>query len=260
MQLFHESCDSIRPIPQQRVIEKMDEYMSRRDYAGAERHLLYWLEEARSGGDRRGELMVLGELVGHYRKTGERDKAMESVRAALDLVDRLDYGETISAGTTFVNVATMLSAFGDHEQAMALFERARPIYESSAATRPELLGGLYNNMALACASMGRYDEADALYDRAMDAMAKAQNGALEQAITCLNRANLVEARDGLEAGEGAIFGLMEQASVLLHRPELPHDGYYAFVCEKCAPTFDYYGWFAEAEALNREAERIYAGS
>ena len=80
--------------------------------------------------------------MGHYRKTGERDKAMESVRAALDLVDRLDYGETISAGTTFVNVATMLSAFGDHEQAMALFERARPIYESSAATRPELLGGL----------------------------------------------------------------------------------------------------------------------
>ena len=33
------------PIPQQRIIEKMDEYMSRRDYAGAERHLLYWLEE-----------------------------------------------------------------------------------------------------------------------------------------------------------------------------------------------------------------------
>ena len=38
------------------------------------------------------------------------------------------------------------------------------------------------------------------------------------------------------------------------------DGYYAFVCEKCAPTFDYYGWFAEAEKLNGEAARIYAGT
>ena len=37
----------VRPIPQQRIIGKMDEYMSRRDYAGAERHLLYWLDEAR---------------------------------------------------------------------------------------------------------------------------------------------------------------------------------------------------------------------
>lgn len=260
MNNLYDPIPSLRPIPQQRVIEKMNAYMSRRDYAGAERHLRYWLEEARAGGDERGMLMVLGELVGHYRKTGERDKAMNSARAALDLVDRLDYGDTISAGTTFVNVATMLSAFGEHARAMALFERARPIYESSAATRPELLGGLYNNMALACAALGRWDEADALYDLAMARMAQAPNGALEQAITCLNRANLVEARDGLEAGEGAIYDLMEQASALLQRPELPHDGYYAFVCEKCAPTFDYYGWFAEAEQLNREAERIYAGS
>ena len=58
-----------RSIPQRRVIERMDAYMARRDYAGAERHLLYWLEEARALRDRRGALTVLNELVGHYRKT-----------------------------------------------------------------------------------------------------------------------------------------------------------------------------------------------
>ena len=247
-------------IPQQRVIEKMDEYMSRRDYAGAERHLRYWLEEARAGGDPRGALMVRNELVGHYRKTGEREKAMESAEAALALIDELDFGGTISAGTTYVNVATMLNAFGENARAIKLFERARPIYEQSAATRPDLLGGLYNNMALACASLGRYGEADALYDRAMEIMAKHPNGALEQAVTCLNRANLVEAREGMEAGEGAIYDLLEQAAALLHKGDLPRDGYYAFVCEKCAPTFDYYGFFAEAAALKEEAERIYAGN
>ena len=248
----------LRPIPQQRVIEKMDAYMGRRDYAGAERHLLYWLEEARTGGDLRGMLMVRNELVGHYRKTGQRERAMESGEAALQLIEALDFGDTISAGTTYVNVATMLSAFGENGRALELFERARPIYESGAATRPELLGGLYNNMALACVALGRYDEADALYDRAMAAMAQAPSGALEQAITCLNRANLVEARDGLEAGERAIFDLVEQAGDLLHREDLPRNGYYAFVCEKCAPTFDYYGFFDEAAALSKEAERIYA--
>jgi len=250
----------LRPIPQRRVIEKMDAYMSRRDYAGAERHLLYWLEEARSGGDRRGELMVLGELVGHYRKTGERDKAFRRADEALAAVDALDFGNTISAGTTYVNIATMLNAFGENERALALFEKARPLYEGSAATESALLGGLYNNMALTCASLKRYDEADALYDLAMARMAEATNGELEMAVTCLNRADLIEARDGMEAGEARIYALLDRAAELLHAPTLPRDGYYAFVCEKCAPSFEYYGYFAEAEALKGEAERIYAGT
>ena len=257
---IYESHDSIRPVPQRRIIEKMDEYMSRRDYAGAERHLLYWLEEARLGNDLRGALMLTGELVGHYRKTGEREKAMQSGEAALDLVEKLGFGETISAGTTFVNVATMLCAFGENERALSLFERARPLYESAAATEPQLLGGLYNNTALACAALRRWDEAMALYDKAMARMENAPHGALEQAITCLNRANLLETRDGMEAAEPAIYDLCDRAVALLDGPALEHDGYYAFVLEKCAPTLEYYGYFDDARRFNEEARRIYEGA
>lgn len=256
---FNDSAP-IRPIPQQRVIEKMDAYMARLDYAGAERHLLYWREEARQGNDARGLLMVENELVGHYRKTRERDKALQSADAALALVEALDFGGTISAGTTYVNIATMLNAFGENGRAIKLFERARPLYESSAAAGPDLLGGLYNNMGLTCAALGRFDEADALYDLAMAAMANAENGQLEQAVTCLNRANLVEARDGMEAGEGKIFELVEQAVALLDDPSLPHGGYYAYVCHTCAPTMEYYGYFADARRFTEEAERIHAGN
>ena len=252
-----ESHDPIRPVPQRRIIEKMDAYMSRRDYAAMERHLLYWLEEARLGNDLRGMLLLRNEQIGHYRKTGEREKAMEAVDAALELVDRLGFQGTLSAGTTYVNAATCLSAFGQQERALALFGQARPLYESSAHARPDLLGGLYNNMALACAALERYDEAEALYGRAMEQMARHPGGALEKAVTCLNLADLAQARDGAEAAEGRIFGLMERASALLATEDIPHDGYYAFVCEKCAPTFDYYGWFAEAEQLRQEAACIY---
>ena len=256
----YESQPRLRPIPRQRVIEKLDWYMGRRDYAGAERHLLYWLEEARLGGDLRGALMLRNELVGYYRKTGQRDRALENGEAALALVERLDFGDTISAATTCVNFATALNAFEENERALTLFERARPIYESSAAIRPDLLGGLYNNMALTCVALGRFDEAEALYDKAMATMAKAPHGALEQAITCLNMADLVAARDGMEAGEGAIYALADRAVALLDDPSLAHDGYYAFVCEKCAPTLEYYGYFDDARRLKEEAERIYAGA
>lgn len=250
----------IRPVPQQRIIEKMDEYMSRRDYAGAERHLLYWLEEAKLGNDLRGQLMLRNELTGHYRKTGDREKALTNGREALTLLERLGFEGTISSGTTCTNVATAMNAFGENEEAMNLFRRARAVYEAAPRTSPELLGGLYNNMALTLTAMGEYPEAYELYEKAMEKMATVPNGVLEQAITCLNIANAVEAEKGMEAGEEQIFGLLDRALDLLNTAGVPHDGYYAFVCEKCAPTFAYYGYFMAAEELTAKAEAIYAGN
>jgi len=247
----------IRAVPQRRIVEKLDEYMGRRDYAGAERHLLYWLEEARLGGDARGELTLRNELVGHYRKTGDREKAFQNAEAALRLLSALGMERTISAGTTYTNVATAYSAFGENAEALQLFEKARAVYEAAPNTAPQLLGGLYNNMALTCAALGRYGEAYALYDLAMERMAGVPGGALEQAITCLNRANALEDEHGMERSEARIFALLDEAYDLLNTSDAPRDGYYAFVCEKCAPTFSYYGYFLAAKELKKRAEKIY---
>jgi tetratricopeptide (TPR) repeat protein len=274
------TTDMIRPVPQRRIIDKMDEYMSRRDYNGAERHLLYWLEEAKLGGDRQGQLMLRNELVGHYRKTGQKEPAMESAAKALDLLRELDMENTITAGTTYVNIATACGAFGDHERAIRLFEKARAAYESSSQTETQLLCGLYNNMALTCTELGRCEEALALYEKAADLMGRVPDGELEQAITYLNMANTVEVQLGLEAGEQQINALVERAEELLEakgeellgkgeaaltdgtdlramkQEERARLGYYAFVCEKCAPTFAYYGYFMTAESLTERSEEL----
>jgi tetratricopeptide (TPR) repeat protein len=247
----------IEPVPQQRIVQKLDDYMSRRDYDGAERHLLYWLDEAQRGFDQRGELLVRNELIGHYRKVGNREQAFLHAERALKLLQELDLTGGVSAGTTYVNAATACSAFDEHERALGLFEKAKAVYESDAHTQKHLLGGLYNNMALCCQALGRYDEAFRLYQQAMDAMNEVAHGVLEQAITCLNMADAVAGRDGLEAGEAQIFALLDKAYDLLHTPDVPHEGYYAFVCEKCAPTFSYYGYFAAAAELEQEAKAIY---
>ena len=274
------TTDMIRPVPQRRIIDKMDEYMSRRDYNGAERHLLYWLEEAKLGGDMQGQLMLRNELVGHYRKTGQKEPAMESAARALELLRKLDMESTITAGTTYVNIATACGAFGDHERAIRLFEKARAAYESSSQTETQLLGGLYNNMALTCTELGRCEEALALYEKAADLMGRVPDGELEQAITYLNMANTVEVQLGLEAGEQQINALVERAEELLKakgeellgkgeaaltdgtdlramkQEERARLGYYAFVCEKCAPTFAYYGYFMTAESLTERSEEL----
>ena len=88
-------------------------------------------------------------------------------------------------------------------------------------------------------------------------MAHAEHGAPEQAITYLNMADAKEAELGAEDAAEAIDTLLERAQTLLDGPDLVRDGYYAFVCEKCAPTFSYYGWFAAANDLNERARGIY---
>ena len=247
----------LKPIPQERIIAKVDELMSRRDYIGAERTLLYWLGEADAAGDRRGELFLRGELVGHYRKTGEKEKAFQNADRALELISELGFEGTVSAATAYVNCATAMNAFGENERSIELFRKAVPIYEKSAAARPDLLGGLYNNMGLTLAALCRYSESEESYKKALAVMGKTPGGELEEAMTLLNLANLVEAESGLESGESRIFALLDEAWEKLDGEKAPRDWYYAFVCEKCAPTFEYYGYFLASAELNRRSEEIY---
>ena len=248
---------TLKPIPQERIIAKVDKLMSRRDYDGAERTLLYWLGEADAAGDRRGELFLRGELVGHYRKTGEKEKAFQNADRALELIGELGFEGTVSAATAYVNCATAMNAFGENERSIELFRKAVPIYEKSAAARPDLLGGLFNNMGLTLAALGRYSESEESYKKALAVMGKTPGGELEEAMTLLNLANLVEAESGLESGESRIFALLDEAWEKLDGEKAPRDWYYAFVCEKCAPTFEYYGYFLASAELNRRSEEIY---
>lgn len=247
----------IKPVPQRRIVDKLDEYMSRRDYNGAERHLLYWLEEAKLGKDLKGELMIRSELVGHYRKVLNKEKALENAKAALELIDRIGYEGSISEATVYVNIATVYNAFEENDRSIAMFEKARKIYELVPDLKPELLGGLYNNMALTYAALKQFPKAYELYDKAIGTMGKVENGELEQAITYLNLANAKEDELGLEDAADDIETCLDKAYALLDTPTVPHGGYYAFVCEKCAPTFDYYGYFMAAEELKKRAKEIY---
>ena len=257
----------IKAVPQQRIAEKLDEYMGMKDFAGAERHLLYWLEEARLGKDLRGELSIRNEQIGFYRKRGKKEEAYESISAAMELLDALGFEGTISAGTTYTNAATACYTFGDYEESLSWFEKAKPIYEGSSRTDPALLGGLRNNMALTFIALERYEEALALYEKAMETMEQVEGGILEQAITLLNIANAKEAQLGMEEAEKEISDCLDRAEELLDRAEelicpggCVRPGYYAFVLESCAPTFSYYGYFLTAEKLNERAKRIYEGA
>lgn len=252
--------EDIKPIPQKRIIEKMDMYMSSLDYNGAERHLKYWLEEAKLGNDKKGELMIYNELIGHYRKVQNKDAFLDCKTKALELIEVLDYSNSISAGTTYVNIATAHSSFSEHDDALFYFEKAKKIYESANSVQAQELAGLYNNMGISYTALKLFDNAFESYNKAIEILEKANIGELEIAMTYLNIANLYEAKYGLENCENKIFDCCDKAYEYFDKDDIPRDGYYAYVCKNSYPTFEYYGFFLYASELKDRMEKIYARS
>ena len=248
---------SVTPINTRRFIEKLDEYYGRNDYDGAERHLKYWLDESRAGNDLRGQFTVYNEMMGYYRKTGKFDQAVNASERALSLISKLGISGQAAAGTAYVNTATVYKTFNMSDPALPWFMKAKEIYEKELDKNDGRLAGLYNNMALSLTDLKRYDEALSYYGKALDIMTKKPGGELEAAITYLNMANAKEAQIGSEAAEQFISDCAERAKTLIDTPALPRNGYYAFVCEKCAPTFEYYGYFIYANELKETSKKIY---
>ena len=94
-------------ISTERIIAKLDEHLHKNDYLSAERHLLYWLDEATRANDERTQLLLHNELMGLYRKTGRRNDALVHVQNALDTVEKLNIASTVGAATAFLNSATV---------------------------------------------------------------------------------------------------------------------------------------------------------
>ena len=252
--------ESAAPVPRDRILAKMREYEDAADWEGAERHLRYWLAEAEMNRDRRGELMLRNELMGFYRKQGRKEEAMTHAESAAALVEELGMSDTVTAGTTWVNAGTVHAAFRDPEGGRAYFEKARENYRRNLPENDERLGGLYNNMALCLTSCGRYGEAMDMFAQALRVMEKQEHGEPEQAITLLNMADTLEAEMGPEAAAEYTEDYLDRAGELLDRETVPRNGYYAFVCEKCAPVFGHYGYFAQEAELERRAREIREGS
>ncbi|MBQ5995926.1 MAG: tetratricopeptide repeat protein [Clostridia bacterium] len=240
-----------------RVLKKLDEHFAKNDYEAAKRHLNFWLTEARFGNDEEGELIIRNEMMGLFRKIGEKENAYEALENAINLLDKLSLEGTEIYGTTYLNAATVLKAFGEPERSIDFFAKALSSYEKRLDRGDAKFAGLYNNMALTLVDLGRFDEAFRCYEDAKNIMSEIPGGSLDEAITYLNMADAYEKRDGLEKAAEEINDCLEKAESLLNNEALEKNGYYAFVMEKCAPTFRYYGWFAFADEIEERAKEIY---
>ena len=117
-----------------RILDKLDEYLNKNDYVGAERHLLYWRGEAELCRDHKAELLVCNELMGLYRKLSRRDEALKCVSAALLKIESLEIAGQVGAATTFLNCATVYKAFGEPQRSID-FLKQQSLYMKKSLTK-----------------------------------------------------------------------------------------------------------------------------
>ncbi|MEG2001641.1 MAG: tetratricopeptide repeat protein [Clostridia bacterium] len=237
------------------IIAKVDSVLAKNDYAQAERILNYWLEEAVALWDFRGELGVLSELMGLYRKTNNPERGLKAVERGFDIIKEHNLGDLLSSATVYINGATALKAFGYPEKAIEFYLLAKKIYDEKLKENDFNFGALYNNMGLAYAEIGDKKTAKECFDKALEIMRQVENSDLEIAITYLNIADLLDIND--TENENEISNLIEKAFECFDKDGIERDGYYAFVCSKCASGFLYYGYFAYGNELNKRAKEIY---
>ena len=250
----------VRPIDTRRFIEKLDAYFAKNDYEGAGRHLQYWYNEAVAGNDLRGRFTVLNEMLGYYRKTAQKEKAFSAADEITDVINRLGTQESVGSATVYLNIGTVCKAFAMPDTALPYFERAISIYKASLPASDERFAGLYNNTALCLVDLKRFSEAREMYSDALSILKDVKTAHPDIAITYLNLASCAEAELGLEAAEHEIETYLDESERHLDDKNIEYNGYYAFVCDKCAPIFSYYGRFLYAGILKKRAKEIYERS
>ena len=215
------------------------------------------LAEARSIGDWRGELSMLSELLGQYRRSMSQTKGLRCIEDALTVIKEHRMGETVSGATVMLNAATTLKCFGRAKESIPIFCHVSRVYSNRLDPSDYRFPGLYNNMALSYADTGDTDSAEKFFNLALRLISAIPNSGNDMAVTYCNMAEMYAK---LDLEDERIEACMEMAWECLNAPGLPRDGYHAFTISKCAPSFDYFGYFLYAKELRERAEKIYAGT
>jgi len=237
------------------IIKELDGLYAR----GLEHEAQGFLEDkllsARSMGDWRGELSMLSELLGQYRRSMDEEKGLTAIGDALALIRAHRMGSTLSGATVMLNAATTLKCFGRAAESIPIFCHVSRVYSDKLDPSDYRFPGLYNNMALSYADVGDVKSAQRYFSLALKLIAALPDSFNDMAVTYCNMAEMYAK---LDLEDERIYECMEKAWDCLSRAA--HDGYHAFTISKCAPSFDYFGYFLYAKELKERAEKIYAGT
>ena len=189
------------------IREIIDSLYSQGRSAEAEEVLISTAGSAMEEGDDYLLLQILNELIGHYRETGEWDKAFEIAGRSVMVAGNVFPKESVPYATTLLNVASMYRAAGRLAESRRIYHEVEQIYAMTLKADDMLYASLYNNEALLYQEEGEFAKAKALLLKALD-IDRANGREYEEAVSLANIAATMirtgESEGALKAAESSV--------------------------------------------------------
>ncbi|MCR5791029.1 MAG: DUF4125 family protein [Lachnospiraceae bacterium] len=170
----------------ERIIRTADRLYAENKPKEVEELLVGAIDAAAEEMDDGSVLVLLNELIGHYRETSEFEKMFEVAEDILRVADAVCDHESEAYATSLLNVATSYRVAGRLEDSLAIYDRVEAIYRKVLAPDAPLFAGFYNNKALLYQETGEFEKAKEALLKAIDIVLRHEN-TYEEAVS---RANL----------------------------------------------------------------------
>ena len=151
-----------------------------------ERYLTRALSEAEYESDREAMLAIYNELISFHVTMGEYDKALYFCRQIMRLADKMGMADTVSYGTTLMNVAKANCAAGNLLEALAYYRKVKDIYDGQISPYDVRFAVYYNNIAQVYQELGDYDRAVTALEDALRIIERHENAGREIVTTYAN--------------------------------------------------------------------------
>lgn len=165
----------------------LDMLYKKQKYDQIEKYLLGGLEEV---GDSEEALVILNDLMGYYRAVSRHEDMVRGADKVLYLINKMKLEDTISHGTSLLNIATGYRAAGKYDEAEAYYKKAAEIFDRCIKGPDYRVATLYNNLGLLYIQTGRPKMAKESIKHALAMTMQLPDTEAEQASAYANLGNV----------------------------------------------------------------------
>ena len=171
------------------ILARYDAMFGKYQLKEIEEFLMQTIAEAKEKSETEILLTLLNELIGFYRDTTQKEKALKYCSELRVLLHELGLEGSIPYATSLLNIANAYRAFGLHKESLFLFEQVFAIYKNTLDSKDFMFASLYNNWALVYQEMEDYEQAKNILLKALKVVDLYKEALIPQATTMTNLAS-----------------------------------------------------------------------
>ena len=170
------------------IYAKLQQFFAAGQTAEAEDFLIEMMKQAQQIDDYNSLIMLLNEMIGLCRESGQKEKSLAYGSQVLQLMQQLGLQDSEAYATTLLNIATACRAAGKHVEAYQFYMEVFPLYEKWLEPGDWHFASLYNNMSLLFQETGEYERAAECQGKALAVLEAIDGRRFEGAVTHANLA------------------------------------------------------------------------